>query len=89
LKHPAPLKHRIGSGYHTYIFKKIYEKSTKALVRESSAANNSRYIAMRSHVFQIRTGSSKVKLDGNIFKKSRHNSFYFYFLPKAMGTIAS
>lgn len=38
----------------THIFLKIYEKFTNALVHEYTVANNSRYIAMCSHVSQIR-----------------------------------
>lgn len=42
------------SDHHTYLKKYIYEKSTNALVHEYTVANNSRYIAMCSHVSQIR-----------------------------------
>ena len=53
-RHPTYLKYSIWSDHNTYFFKKIYEKSTNALVHEYTVANNSRYIAMCSHGSQIR-----------------------------------
>lgn len=52
--HPTYLKYSIWSDHHTFFFLKIYEKSTNAPVHEYTEANNSKYIVMCSHGYQIR-----------------------------------